>query len=116
MNFKKFLLIPVLALFPAITACGNSCVSACEDANECAGATKVDCDEQCDKFETLAEDAGCSDQYDDFVSCVSDKDDQCKADDSCNDELTKLGTCAGPYCMKSEHAAQCAALGGSGDD
>ena len=114
MNFNKFLIIPVLALFSAVTACGNDCKSACEDHNECAGVTKVDCDSQCDKFETLAEDADCSDQYDDAISCGADKDDQCKADTSCADESAKLFACVAPFCMKAEHAAQCAAVG-SGD-
>src|SRR6185369_7710116 len=77
MSFNKLFLVPFLAF--AITACGNDCKSSCEDGNKCAGVTtKVDCDKFCDDLEKLADDADCSDKYDDAASCQADKDDQCK--------------------------------------
>jgi len=113
MNFNKFLIIPVLALFPAITACGNACKSSCDDANACAGVTtKKDCGSYCDKSQTLAEDANCSSQYDDFVSCVGDMDDVCnEKDTSCDAKGTAFFGCVLPYCMKTANAAQCKDVG-----
>lgn len=114
MNFKKFLIIPVLALFPAITGCGDDCKSQCEDANECAGVTtKADCDDLCDKLEKLAEDADCSDQWDDLASCGSDQD-ACKdAGDACKSESDAYGACITPYCTKNPTACTLFAGGDS---
>jgi len=116
MSFNKLFLVPFLAF--AITACGNDCKSSCEDGNKCAGVTtKVDCDKFCDDLEKLADDADCSDKYDDAASCQADKDDQCKADDkSCDSQNAAFGACILPYCMKTEHAAQCSALGSASGD
>jgi hypothetical protein len=107
MNFYKFLIVPFLAV--AVTACGNDCKSACEDGNECPGVTtKVDCDDQCDKGEKLAEDADCSDQYDDLVGCFADQDDICKpAADACKAELTAASACITPYCIKNPNVEGC---------
>ncbi len=119
MSFKKFLLVPLFAATAALTGCGNDCVSGCEDRQDCADASAEfkaqDCDDLCDKQETLAEDADCSDQYDDAMSCASDVDDVCKAgDDSCAAENTALFACILPYCSDAAHTAQCAAVGAGG--
>lgn len=118
MNFNKLLIVPFLAF--AVTACGNDCKSTCEDANDCAGrTTKANCDDQCDKADQLADDSDCGDQYDDYMSCLADQDDICKITaTTCSSEATALGACVLPYCMKSEHTAQCQAsgLGGGADD
>jgi len=108
MNFYKFLIVPFLAV--AVTACGNDCVSACEDGNECAGVTtKRDCDEFCDKLEKLAEDADCSDQYDDVASCSADQDDQCKDNsEACKSESEAYSKCLTPYCTKNLAACEAA--------
>jgi hypothetical protein len=114
MNFNKLLIVPFLAF--AVTACGNDCVSSCEDANECPGVTtKIDCDDFCDKMEKLAEDADCSDQYDDLVSCGSDQD-ACKENNTaCTSEQDAYSKCLTPYCTKNLAACQ-ADIGGIGEE
>ena len=109
--FKKLLVVPLLAALPAITGCGVSCDSVCEDKNECPGVTKVNCDDSCGKSETLAEDAGCDDQYHDMINCLGDMDDVCsEKDTSCDPKISAYFNCALPYCMNASHAAQCKAL------
>lgn len=95
MNLRKWMLVPVLALSALVTGCGDDCESLCEDGNECEGVEeKVDCGKFCEDLEKLVEAAGCEDQYDDSLSCASDQDDVCKADDnSCEAEQTALSEC-----------------------
>ena len=113
MNFKKFLMIPLFAALPLVTGCGNDCKSVCEDSNDCAGrTTKVDCDKFCDDSKQIAEDADCSDKYDDAWDCGAGVDDVCKADDtSCSSEYSALQACVLPYCMKAENQTKCLAAG-----
>ena len=111
MTFKSLLIIPLLAAIPVVTGCGGSCDSVCDDAQDCPGATKVNCDDACGKSETLAEDAGCSDQYDDMINCLGDMNDICSdKDTSCDSKVSAYVGCALPYCMNASHAAQCEAL------
>lgn len=114
MNFKKFLMIPLFAALPLVTGCGNDCKSACEDGNDCPGVTmKADCDKVCDDAEKLADDASCSDQYDDLMSCASDQD-ACKPDaNACKSETEKMIACMTPYCTKNPD--KCASVPGGGD-
>jgi len=95
MTFKKLLLIPFLAILPALTGCGSDCESVCEDANDCPGATKTpDCGKQCDESEKAADKLGCKDQWNDVWDCAGDED-VCKADSgkACEKELNALSTC-----------------------
>src|SRR5687768_18206968 len=84
MNLSKMMLVPVFMLAGLATACGDDCVSSCEDGKECADATAeqkaMDCDKVCEEGEKDAETVGCEDEYDDFVSCYADVDDICKLD------------------------------------
>src|SRR5688572_29831745 len=58
MNLGKMMLVPVFMLAGLATACGDDCVSACEDGKECADASAeqkaVDCDKQCEEGEKQA--------------------------------------------------------------
>lgn len=74
--------------------CGDTCVSSCEDAKSCDGAdTSVDCQKSCDDGKKAAEDAGCSTEYDDLLSCASGVSDICNPGDACNTEATAFATC-----------------------
>jgi len=89
----------LMAFIGAFTVgCGADCESLCEDGNECEGAVKNDdCAGSCEKAEKAAEDAGCSDEYDDLVSCAGDQDDVCKPEEgACSSELTAYSKCAAP--------------------
>lgn len=111
MTFKTLLIIPLLAALPALTGCGASCESVCEDQNECPAATKVDCEDSCRKSEKLSEDADCSAQYDDMIDCMGDMSDVCSVKDtSCDPKISAYVGCTLPYCMNANHAAQCQAL------
>ena len=96
MTLRKLTMVPMLAMALFAVGCGDDCVSLCEDGNECEGAEKIDdCDKFCEDNQKKAEDAGCEDQYDDYISCLADQDDICKIDlDTCSKELEALGKCA----------------------
>lgn len=111
MPFKSLLMVPLVASLAVLTGCGASCDSVCDDAQGCPGATKANCDDACGKSETLAEDAGCSDQYDDMIDCLGDMNDICsEKDPSCDSKISAYMGCALPYCMNANHATQCEAL------
>jgi hypothetical protein len=113
MNLSKMMLVPVFMLAGLATACGDDCVSACEDGKECSDATAdekaADCDKQCEDGEKNAETMGCSDEYDDVVSCVSDLDDICKfnPETDCKTEGTAFFTCFSKYCTAHADDAAC---------
>ncbi len=100
MNLKKLTIVPMLAMALFAVGCGDDCVSACEDAKECDGATAAmkdrDCDKDCEDGAKEAEDAGCEDQYDDYAGCIADLDDVCKfnPEEDCTSEATALAKCA----------------------
>jgi hypothetical protein len=112
MNLSKMMLVPVFMLAGLATACGDDCVSACEDGKECAEASEeqkaADCDKQCEDGEKLAEKMGCEDEYDDLVSCYSDIDDICKPSETdCATEGAAAFACQLKYCTAHEDDADC---------
>ncbi len=113
MNLSKMMLVPVFMLAGLATACGDDCVSSCEDGKECSDATAEekaqDCDKFCEDGEKDAETTGCSDQYDDMVSCISDLDDICKFDfeKDCTTESAAYGACFSTYCTAHMDDAAC---------
>ena len=95
MNLRKFTIVPMFAMALFAVGCGPDCESQCEDANECEGPDN-DCAKDCEELEKAIEKAGCEDQYDDYLSCVSDLDDVCKASASdCKSENDAFGKCMG---------------------
>ncbi|MCC6554575.1 MAG: hypothetical protein IT372_16470 [Polyangiaceae bacterium] len=96
MTFKNALVsFGLMAFIGAFTVgCGADCEGMCEDAKECEGAADTgDCAKACEDAEKAAEDKGCSDQYDDLLSCMDDQDDICTAGTGCTSEATAYGTC-----------------------
>jgi hypothetical protein len=104
---KMMFVVPMLAMAFFATGCGASCESLCEDGKECKDADKGrDCDKECEEAEDLADKAGCTDQYDDVVSCLGDEDDICKIDeDTCKSEFSAQQKCMAKYCEK--HLDEC---------
>ena len=86
MNLKTGLISFGLMVFiGAFTVgCGADCESVCEDQSECEGAPDIDCADTCEAAEKAAEEADCSDEFDDYISCIGDSDDVCKPDTSCS--------------------------------
>lgn len=114
MTWKNLILVPFLALVPAIVGCGADCEDVCEKANECPGDDDDDCGKVCSEAETLSENAGCEDQFDDYISCIDDEDDVCVEPGTtdlskipCASEATAYGTCVGKYCATHESEAGC---------
>jgi hypothetical protein len=78
----------------AFTAgCGADCESLCEDAQGCEGALDADCATSCEKTEEAIEEAGCEDQFDDYLDCASDLDDICDRGDVCASEAAAFFAC-----------------------
>src|SRR5262245_22382679 len=96
MNLKKLTFGMMLALGLFAVGCGPDCESLCEDGKDCEGADKdTDCGKTCDDAKKDAEDAGCEDQYDDYISCLGDLDDICKYDPTkdCKSEAEAMAKC-----------------------
>jgi hypothetical protein len=85
---------------------GADCVSSCNAANACDGATKVpDCQKYCDDGEAAAAKintaTGCGAAYDTAASCAYGRADVCDTTDtSCNDEITAYTKCVTDACTK----------------
>ena len=92
---------PVLfgALALLLAACGGpSPADVCQDAADQCNATNEAvalCTEQLERFEKLAEDAGCSGEFDDLLSCSADNV-SCTGEsgDACASETDALNDCA----------------------
>jgi hypothetical protein len=98
MTLRKLTMVPMLALALFAVGCGDDCVSACEDGQECEGVEKVDCEKECEDGAKAAEDAGCEDQYDELMSCVADQDDVCDIEalaKACSSEGSAFQKCVG---------------------
>ncbi len=82
MSLNKLLAAPLLGLLLAVTACGPTCKSVCEDSKKCTGADKnTNCGQECDNGERITDNAKCGDQYETYFDCEGDKADVCRADD-----------------------------------
>lgn len=95
MKAIQFVLLCGALLFTA-TGCSEPCVSGCEAAKDCDGASQdTDCEKSCADSAKLAEDAGCSSEYDDVMSCVSGEDvcDMEAANSACLAEGVAAGVC-----------------------
>jgi hypothetical protein len=83
----------------AIVGCGNDAESLCEDICDCEGCSESEFDEcvdTVDDLERTADNEGCSDQYDEALSCVAEEV-ECRDDDvdidGCDGELERLSKC-----------------------
>lgn len=101
----------------------EDCVELCEKAQACQRVTFNigTCDEQCSRFDDLADEAGCEDQFSEFVECAVDAPDVCHLEQSCLSETMSYYVCAEPYCEANPSAAECRGFecsytgGGSGE-
>lgn len=80
--------------------CGPSIGAYCDKACECMGCSQKerdDCTDNLDDAKRAAEHDGCSDQFNDYLSCVNEelecKDDRIEAD-GCETEAEALGKCS----------------------
>ena len=107
-NLAVLSMVAGLAAFGA--GCGDPCVDNCEAANECDGATAVNCDTACQDAADDAETLGCTSERDDVLSCFGDQDDICAITvDTCSTELTALANCAIDACTADPTLAPCTA-------
>jgi hypothetical protein len=103
---KKLGLVAVLAFLPFATmGCSKDCPALCEAANEeCPTQQTADCQKNCDDSKALAEQAGCSNEWDDALDCKRDLGNLCDGP-SCYNSLT---ACMIPYC--TAHVQECQAV------
>jgi hypothetical protein len=109
MTWKNLILVPFLALMPAIVGCGADCEDVCEKGNECEGEDD-NCGDLCEDAEALNEKAGCEDSFDEFVSCMDDADDVCSTDlasQPCKSEITAYSKCVTTYCSSHQNDSDC---------
>jgi hypothetical protein len=84
-----------------LVACGGppSATELCARVAECEGAqSEADCVEDVEEVQFESEKAGCSDQYDDYVSCIAGVSDLCSEDSfeqECLEEGLALFGCVG---------------------
>jgi hypothetical protein len=95
--------LPLLVLAASLTAsssgCGTSGADVCEAVCDCEGCSEKQLDECIDEIEEIeekAEELGCEDQLDDWLSCVDDEL-ECRGDDAdvdgCDEEEDALTRC-----------------------
>lgn len=107
---KKALVASLAAFTLALSGCGADCESLCEDAKECPGVdTSDDCAKQCQDLEADVETAGCSSEYDDYLSCFADTDicSETEAQDKCTEEMTKFASCVLAFCLMNPDNGAC---------
>jgi len=108
---KSFPSFITLALTSLLVGCGPDCVSLCEqaqDEGDCFdevssdGDTRdTDCEDFCEDVEEVVDEekAGCEDEYDELLSCMSDADNACDSlEDECEDDRDELEECIADYC------------------
>jgi len=106
MRFRNFLFASLIAFSaPMMVGCGSSCEDLCEEGKDedCDDFEAGDCLDFCQNGEELNEKADCEDDFDKYVSCLSDQDDICDAfgdGDNCEDEVGDYGDCVADYCIE----------------
>jgi hypothetical protein len=95
--------------------CGGSdaesqCEDACKRAEEQHCGNSGNCLKFCRNFSKLSEESGCQNEYDTFVSCVSNQKDLCTASNKCASDVQQFSDCAQPYCKK--HLTECQQIEG----
>jgi hypothetical protein len=104
------------AMLPGLVACGSACENWCEDTLDCVSSdvnedaldeAKSHCDEACDEMEEQAEDAGCENAFDKYMTCVEEEGDVCEGSPECSTEQSAYGTCMSKYCNDHPSAEGC---------
>ncbi len=94
-------LVLVVSSSFVLAACGTGADSFCDQVCACTGcseAEKADCVDNFEDGQKVADEAGCSDQFDAAVSCAADElecSDSQASVDGCTAEGEELGECAG---------------------
>jgi len=118
MLLKKLHLLVAVGISSILVACGPSCVSMCEKAQEedeaCiseVGSTDpADCEAYCEDVESIVdeENGDCEEDLDELLSCMDDADDACDAlSDECDDEFAEVTDCIGDYCFDNPNDDAC---------
>jgi hypothetical protein len=99
----------ILLGFVLSSACGDSLVDVCEEAqdNQCT-TISGDCSAFVDALDRISSAAACSSEYDQYESCATGQSDVCTIDSACSGKETALGICIAPYCLAN--SAECAAI------
>lgn len=97
----KTLLLALAVSTSILVACGGppSATELCARVAQCEGGqTETDCVEDFEEVQSESEKAGCSDQFDDYVSCIDGVSDECNEDSleqECLEEGLALFGCVG---------------------
>jgi hypothetical protein len=92
----------------------DECSDLCEAANKCPGAVALDCSTFCSEAETVASTAGCTSQYDDFLSCGAAASSVCGDTDPCATQATAFDACTTSYCSAHPTSTACGGDGSGG--
>jgi len=122
MRFKSLLLVVSVLSFGALVGCKSKCESNCADMQDkdCDDFDHDDCLHGCIQEQDMEEDTDkCTDDFDAFMSCISDQSDICKVletetDDNgnvklkkCNSEYEDYSKCYADYCDDHDKRDYC---------
>lgn len=86
------------------------CVELCEEEQACPDTSQPDpagCEADCDRVRSVNEASGCSDAYEDMLSCIDDAG-VCEVDDQiCQAAQRAWFDCTSDYCEQNPSAPQC---------
>jgi hypothetical protein len=105
---KTFVIAVLAVAAVALSGCGKSCKDLCN--HPCNGASVVDCQNACNKFDALNKVSNCGSQYDKMISCFageSDADRCSSTNTSCNTPANDWGSCTSSYCTAHASDSAC---------
>jgi hypothetical protein len=70
-----------------------ACPDLCERSARCEGADPADCERDCDEAEAEVAAAGCSEEYEEFLDCLSRLEDVCRWQEACESTLQRFAIC-----------------------
>jgi hypothetical protein len=107
-RFAVTRLVPVLGLVH-LWGCGTDCADACEQAREECGQNAFsrdgDCQDLCDRQESLNEELGCTAQFDEYLTCLDESAPDCE--DGCSDQYEAVEDCTKPFCDAHQSDDRC---------
>jgi hypothetical protein len=85
------------------TECAKSKQQGCESQS-------LDCASHCQGYLGTMAAAGCTDQFDQFISCVLAQPDVCTTQSPCVSQLAAWGSCIDPYCKQHATDPTCVSI------
>ena len=85
------------------------CTDLCDDTRACSDIPEYDCESQCVGIGNISREAGCQDEFDAVMKCISRLSDPCAQQESaCYSEINDFSNCVSRFCDRQPE--RCATL------